>query len=176
MPALSTKLRSLSPLQKFWFCPCLSHIEFIGSTSFVGYFTSSTWGSLSRIPSFQKQLSGGVLRKRCSENMQQVKGEHPCRSVISTECSPVNLMRIFWTPFTKNTSRGLLLSFSWHWFSSSNLVVRRSYRNTNSKIPCYRNLQGTQNNVNHWDYVNWIMRTAFSYIRPSYTRSIKLGK
>ena len=54
--------------------------------------------------------------------MQQCKGENPCRSVISIklqsifiettlrhECSPVNLLHIFRTPFTKNTSGRLLL-------------------------------------------------------------------
>ena len=30
----------------------------------------------------QKQPSRGVLKKRCSENMQQICREHPCRSVI----------------------------------------------------------------------------------------------
>ena len=50
-------------------------------------------------------------------------GEHPCRNVISIkllcnfieitlrhECSPVNLLRIFRTPFSKNTYGGMLLS------------------------------------------------------------------
>ena len=31
----------------------------------------------------QKQSPRGVPRKRCSENMQQFTGEHPCRSAIS---------------------------------------------------------------------------------------------
>ena len=51
-------------------------------------------------------------------------GEHPCRSVISVKllcnfseiilrhgCSPLNLLHIFRTPFLKNTSGRLLLSF-----------------------------------------------------------------
>ena len=33
----------------------------------------------------QKQPSRGVLRKRCSKNMQKFTGEHPCQSVISIE-------------------------------------------------------------------------------------------
>ena len=41
-------------------------------------------------------------------------GEHLCRSVISiklqSNCSPVNLMHIFRTPFFKNTSGWLLLN------------------------------------------------------------------
>ena len=31
----------------------------------------------------QKQPFRGVLRKRCSENMQQIYEEHPCQSAIS---------------------------------------------------------------------------------------------
>ena len=55
--------------------------------------------------------------------MQQISGEHPCRSVISInlqrnfveitllhECSPVNLLQFFITLFHKNTSGRLLLS------------------------------------------------------------------
>ena len=62
-------------------------------------------------------LGKGVL-KICSK----FTGEHPSRSVISTKlqsnfigitlqhgCSPVNLLHIFGTPFTKNTSGWLLL-------------------------------------------------------------------
>ena len=62
-------------------------------------------------------LRKGVL-KRCSK----FTGEKPCRSVISIKmlcnfiemtlwhgCSPVNFLRIFRTPFTKNISGRLLL-------------------------------------------------------------------
>ena len=62
-------------------------------------------------------LGKGVL-KICSK----FTGEHPCRSVISIKllcnfieitlrhgCSPVNLLHIFRTPFSKNTSGRLLL-------------------------------------------------------------------
>ena len=70
----------------------------------------------------QKQLSRCVLRERCSENMQQFTGEHPCRSAISIKLrrnfieitlrhgySLVNLLHIFRKPLPKNTSRRLLL-------------------------------------------------------------------
>ena len=67
----------------------------------------------------QKQPSRGVLRKRCSEIMQQEStgeftGEHPCQSAISVKlllygCFPVNLLYIFGTPFPKNASRGFFL-------------------------------------------------------------------
>ena len=71
----------------------------------------------------QKQPSKGVLSKRRSENMQQIYREHSCRSVTSTKfqsnfiditfrrgCIHVNLLRMFRTPFTKNTSERLLLN------------------------------------------------------------------
>ena len=93
----------------------------------------------------QRQPSRGVLKKRCSENMQQIYRRTPmpkcdfnrvalqlywnrtlvwvfCQGVISTKllwnfteialwhgCSLVNLLHIFRTPFSKNTSGGLLL-------------------------------------------------------------------
>ena len=76
-----------------------------------------------KIFSHQKQPLRGVLKKRCSENMQQFMGEYPCRSVISIKlqsnfieialrhgCSPVNLLHIFRTPFPRNTSGWLLFS------------------------------------------------------------------
>ena len=85
----------------------------------------------------QKQPPIGVPRKRCSENMQQIYRRtplpkcnfnkvalHQCQSVISIKlfcsfieialrlkCSPVNLPHYFRTPFPKNTSEGLLLSY-----------------------------------------------------------------
>ena len=68
---------------------------------------------------FQKQPSRGVLRKRCSENIQQIY-----RSVISVKllgksieitlrhwCSSVSLLHILRTPFHNNNSGGLLLDF-----------------------------------------------------------------
>ena len=65
-------------------------------------------------------LVKGVL-KICSK----FTGEHPCRSVVSMKllcnfveitlrygCSPVNLLHIFITPFSKNNSGWLLLYIS----------------------------------------------------------------
>ena len=73
----------------------------------------------------QKQPTNGVLRKRCSETMQQISGEHPCWSAISIKMrskfieitlrhgrSPVILLDIFRTHFLKNTSRRLLMNVS----------------------------------------------------------------
>ena len=66
-------------------------------------------------------LGKGVL-KRCA--CSKITGAHPCQSVISIKllgnsfeitlchgCSSVNLLHIFRTPFPKNTSGWLPLSF-----------------------------------------------------------------
>ena len=64
------------------------------------------------------------LRKGVLELCSKFAGENPCRSVISINllqnnvieitprhrCSPVNLLRIYRTPSTKNTSGWLFLS------------------------------------------------------------------
>ena len=108
--------------------------------------------------------SGGVLVKRCSEKMQQIYRRAPMRKcdfnkvalqlhwntlrhsnfdelTLPHGCSLVNLLHIFRTPFTKNTSGGVLL-FYWvlntplrtvhfNLFSPLNISWRRSqsYRN-----------------------------------------------
>ena len=67
------------------------------------------------------QPSRGVFKKRFSDNMQQIAGEHLYRSVTPMKlqsnfieitlqhgCSPVNLLHIFRTTFPKNTYGGLL--------------------------------------------------------------------
>ena len=69
-----------------------------------------------------KQPPRGVLRKRCSESIQQIYRRAPmlkcnfnkvARNVIEIllryGCSFVNLLIIFRTPFPKNTYGGLLL-------------------------------------------------------------------
>ena len=66
------------------------------------------------------------LRKGVLEIWRKFTGEHPCRSVILKklqsnfieiafrhECSFVNLLYIFRTPFLKNNSRWLFLLFVW---------------------------------------------------------------
>ena len=70
----------------------------------------------------QKEPFRGVLRKRCSENMQQIYRRIPVQKCDFNKvannfieiklwhgCSPINLLHIFRTPFPKNTSEGLLL-------------------------------------------------------------------
>ena len=76
-----------------------------------------------RIRFFQKQPPKGVLKKRCSGNIQQIYRRNPCQSAISHKlqtqveitlwhgCSPVNLLHIFSTDFSRNTSGWLLLTF-----------------------------------------------------------------
>ena len=72
-------------------------------------------------------LENGVL-KMCSK----FTWEHPCRSAISIKllyiflentlrhgCSPVNLLHIFRTPFHKNISGWLLLSFISYCFNNN---------------------------------------------------------
>ena len=88
---------------------------------FITYFQNSLYSRQK-----QKLLPRGVLRKRCSENMQQIyrKTTMPKRDFNKVEkqlqCnfieialwhgySPVTLLRIFTTPFPKNTSGQLLL-------------------------------------------------------------------
>ena len=78
----------------------------------------------------QIQLFRGALRKRGSENMQQIYRRTPMPScnfnksaaisikllsnfienALRHRCSPVNLLHIFRTPFTRNTSGQPLLS------------------------------------------------------------------
>ena len=63
----------------------------------------------------QKQPFRGVLLKRCSKNMQQIYWRTPMakcdfNKVAKYGCPPVNLLYIFRTPLSKNTSERLLLS------------------------------------------------------------------
>ena len=83
---------------------------------FLGYclnFVKVYW-ILSRYPKvIQKQPPRGVPKKRCSENMQQIYRRTPmqkCDLQLRHGCSPVNLLHVFRTLFTKNTSGGLLLA------------------------------------------------------------------
>ena len=52
------------------------------------------------------QNFSGILSKRCSENMQS----NFIEITVRHGCSPVNLLHIFRTPFSKNTSGWLLLN------------------------------------------------------------------
>ena len=65
----------------------------------------------------QKQPSRGVLRKRCSENMQQIYRRTLIPKLLCNFIeialrhggSPVNLLHIFRAPFSRNTCGWLLL-------------------------------------------------------------------
>ena len=78
-----------------------------------GYVANACWNS-----DEQEQPSRGVLRKWCSENMQQIYRRTPMPKcdfnkvalqleiTLRHECSPVNLLHISRTPFLKNTYGG----------------------------------------------------------------------
>ena len=108
-----------------------------------------------------KQPSRGVLKKRCSENMQQinrrtpipksdfnkhaeVRFQYPCRSAISMKllcnfveiairygCSPVNLLHIFRTPFLRKSSGWLLMYL--HYFEYQMMCCRCIFKFSNTK-------------------------------------------
>ena len=79
-----------------------------------------------------------VVLKICSK----FTGEHPCRSVISIkllcnfveitvrhECSPVNLLYIFRTPFLQNTSGWLLLHlFPFPFYQKLQVFFKKNHR------------------------------------------------
>ena len=63
----------------------------------------------------QKQPSRGILRKRCSENMQQIYKRTPmlkCDFNKVARFSPVNLLHVLRRAVLKNTSEGLHLLMS----------------------------------------------------------------
>ena len=75
---------------------------------------------------FRSHATDVFLRKGVLKLCRKFTGEHPCRKVISIKfqsnfieialrhgCSAVNLLHFFRTPFLKNTSGWLLLSFLW---------------------------------------------------------------
>ena len=97
-------------------------------------------------------LEKGVL-KICSKFI----GEHPCRSMISIKllcnfieitlwhgCSPVSLLHIFRTPFSRNTSGWLLLYFwSQSGLSESSKYITNAWSHHQThkhKSPLKRNL------------------------------------
>ena len=80
------------------------------------------FGTMVKTFQLPRQLSRGVLKKRCSENMQQIYRRAPVpkcdfnkvtSSVIKITlrhgCSPVNLLHNFRKAFPKDTSGRLLL-------------------------------------------------------------------
>ena len=100
----------------------------------------------------QTQPSTGVLRKRCSENIQQIYRKQPCRSLISIRMlcnfieitlrhrlSPVNLQHIFRTPFLRTPLEGFfrktaVLSCLEAAISHDSLIALRCFGKTLGKI------------------------------------------
>ena len=80
----------------------------------------TSWSKNFRV---HKQPSRSVLRKRCSENKQQINRRTPklkndfnkvalqIKITLRLGCSPVYLLHIFRIPFPKNTSRRLVSNF-----------------------------------------------------------------
>ena len=94
------------------------HLSNIGSSVYEKLKQHCGWFKKSR-NSFLKVILGKAVLKICSKFTE----EHLCQSVISIkllcnsieitsrhECSPVNLLHIFRTPFAENTYGGLLLT------------------------------------------------------------------
>ena len=75
----------------------------------------------------QKQLPRGVLSKTCSENMQQIDRRTPipkCNFTLRHGSSPVNLLHILRTPFSKNPSGWLLLLLDSEFTQQVNWQIR----------------------------------------------------
>ena len=88
--------------------------------TFISNIVVLNWVKHSFYPcNFQKQPPRGVLKKKFSENMQQIYRRTPMLKcdfnkvaleiALHHGCSPVNLLHIFRTPFSKKTFGGMLL-------------------------------------------------------------------
>ena len=74
--------------------------------------------------SIKKQPSIDDFIKRCSPNIQQIYRRTPMSKFdfnIEHGCSSVNILHIFRTPFSKNTSGGLPRSISTGWVNQFKL-------------------------------------------------------
>ena len=98
-------------------------IHYFQSHKCLWNFTSGDYENQNKKSLSLEEVDAEATTQRCSENMQQIYRRTTCRRVISIklqsnfieialrqECSPVNLLHIFRTPFLKNTSGWLLLS------------------------------------------------------------------
>ena len=102
------------------------------------------------------QLSRDVLRKRYSENMQQIYRRKPMPKydfALRHRYSPVNLLHIFTTRFPKNTSERLLLE---QHFKFSEIGLQH---------PDGRNFQ-TQENFEkiYYKYIPWYSFVCFELV------------
>ena len=95
--------------------PLFFHVLYLSKCSIMSV---RFWSARSSLLKVLKMFFGKGVLEICSK----FTGEHPYRSVISKKllcnfleitlrhgCSPINLLRIFRTPFPKNSSEGLLL-------------------------------------------------------------------
>ena len=130
----------------------------------------------------QKKPSRGVLRKRCSENIQQIYRRIPIPksdfNKIAKQsnhtwnhtrhgCSPVNLQHIFRTPFPRNTHLGdcfwLLLEMNIKfyaiptelWWYYWDLVVKGG---ENSFVDLFLNISVTIR-LRYKSHIEWILQT-----------------
>ena len=74
-----------------------------------------------------KQPPRGVLKKRCSKNIQQVYWRIPMpkyQIALRYGYSPVNLLHIFRTPFPRNISGWLFLNSFENIIHNSSLQIR----------------------------------------------------
>ena len=87
------------------------HVHMMVDSSSIGWVLNMNFGDANW--DVKKQPFRGVVRKRCSENIQQIYRRTPiCNFIIITlrhGCSLIKLLHIFRTSFYKNTSGGLLL-------------------------------------------------------------------
>ena len=107
----------------------------------------------------QKQPFRGVLKKSVLKICSKFTGEHPYQSVISIKllfnfieialrhkCSPVNLLHIFKTPFSRNTFGWLLLY---------NIDLHLANRDQHNTLENQTNIQQQKNKIwtiltQHW--------------------------
>ena len=119
-------LTKKSLMKNFIFCAVLYHICLMDQEHFQIYLISfiMTFFPLSEILLFKSSHSDIFWRKGTLKICSKITGEHTYRSVILIKlqsnfieitlrhgCSPVNLLHIFGTPFPRNTSEWLLLTF-----------------------------------------------------------------
>ena len=118
----------------------------------------------------QKEPSRGVLKKRCSENMQQIYRRRP---TLRHMCFPVNLLHIFRTPSPKNNFLLMLRLYSssnlgMHFASTSCLLVKRKIHYL---LKCIQ-LNGDVLIVERLDVFNF--RPIFSIVITNFTLTCEI--
>ena len=99
----------------------------------------------------QKQLSRGVPRKRCSENIQQIHGRTPMPityvEALRHGCFPVTLLSIFRTPFPRNIpGRPLLMTPALNYYF---VVWRTTLTFSWCFVSIYRMVRGSRSRSFH---------------------------